>query len=92
MDERKDTLPTPPDFVQAPLGGDPVVQRLAEVEAKCVAQGIVLQAIVALLPATTVQELKAAAMSVDDEGMQTANPDPQLRRIASHIRHLLQLL
>ncbi len=83
---------TPPDFVQPAPPGDPVVQRLAEVEAKCVAQGIVLQSIVGLLPAATVQELKAAAMSVDDEGMQAANPDPQLRRIASHIRHLLQTL
>ncbi len=83
---------TPPDFVHPAPAGDPVVQRLAEVEAKCVAQGIVLQAIVNLLPPTTVQELKAAAMSVDDEGMQAANPDPQLRRIAAHIRHLLQML
>lgn len=66
-------------------------ERIAEIEAKCVAHGIVLQAIVALLPADTVSELKAAATSVDDEGMQEANPDPQLRRIATQIRHLLQL-
>ena len=66
--------------------------RMAEIEAKCVAHGIVLQAIVALLPTATVQELKAAATSVDDEGMQESNPDPQLRRIAAQIRHLLQLL
>ena len=67
-------------------------ERIAEIEAKCVAHGIVLQAIVALLPTATVQELKAAATSVDDEGMQEATPDPQLRRIAAQIRHLLQLL
>ncbi len=83
---------TPPDYVELDRAPDPVEQRIAEVEAKCVAQGIVLQAIVSLLPPETVQELKAAAMSVDDEGMQAANPDPQLRRIAAHIRHLLQLL
>lgn len=77
---------------QADAGRGATAERLAEVEAKCVAHGIVLQAIVALLPPGTVQELKAAATSVDDEGMQEANPDPQLRRIASQIRHLLQLL
>ncbi len=87
-----DNALSPPDSVEQAISGDPLVQRLAECEAKCVAQGIVLQSIVALLPPTTVQELKAAAMSVDDEGMQAANPDPQLRRIAAHIRHLLQLL
>jgi hypothetical protein len=69
-----------------------VTERLAEVEAKCVAHGIVLQAIAALLPPDTIRELKSAAVSVDDEGMQEANPDPQLRRIAAQIRHLLQLL
>ncbi len=66
--------------------------KIEELEARLVAHGIVLQAIVRLLPEETRAELKAAATSVDDEGMQASNPDPHLRDIAAVLRSILELV
>lgn len=66
--------------------------KIEQLEARLVAHGIVLQAIVRLLPDSTRAELKAAATSVDDEGMQEANPDPRLRDIAAVLRSILELV
>lgn len=66
--------------------------KLEQLEARLVAHGIVLQAIARLLPDSTRAELRAAASSVDDEGMQEANPDPNLRAIAAALRSILELV
>lgn len=66
-------------------------ERIRELEAKLVAHGIVLQAIAGLLSETSLAELRAAAQGIDDEGMQEANPDPQMRRVASELYAILSL-
>jgi hypothetical protein len=68
------------------------MDKIEQLEARVIAQGIVLQAIARLLPESTRAELKAAADSVDDEGMQEANPDPHLRDIAAALRSILELV
>ena len=67
-------------------------EKLEQLEARVIAHGIVLQAIARLLPESTRAELKAAASSVDDEGMQEANPDLHLRNIAASLRSTLELV
>jgi hypothetical protein len=66
--------------------------NIEQMEARLVAHGIVLQAIARLLPESTRDELRAAASSVDDEGMQEANPDPRLRDIAAVLRSILEIV
>ena len=56
--------------------------RIRELEARLVAHGIVLKTIARLLSETALAELKAAAQSIDDAGMQESNPDLHMRRVA----------
>jgi hypothetical protein len=66
--------------------------RIRELEARLVAHGIVLQTIVRLLSESTVAELKAAAQSIDDAGMQESNPDVHMRRVAEEMWSILELV
>jgi len=70
---------------------DPAPARIQELESRLIAHGIVLQMIVRLLSEQTIAELKAAAQSIDDEGMQEANPDPHMRRVADELLNLLEM-
>ena len=65
--------------------------RIRELEARLVAHGIVLQAIVRVLSESSVAELKAAAQGIDDEGMQEANPDVHMRRVAEEMWSILEM-
>ena len=66
--------------------------RIRELEARLVAHGIVLQTIVRLLNESTIAELRAAAQSIDDAGMQEANPDVHMRRVAEEVWSILELV
>ncbi|MEO8079330.1 MAG: hypothetical protein ABI641_02285 [Caldimonas sp.] len=70
---------------------DSASSRIQELEARLIAHGIVLQMIVRLLSEQTIAELKAAAQSIDDEGMQEANPDPHMRRVAEELLSVLEM-
>jgi hypothetical protein len=65
--------------------------RIRELEARLVAHGIVLQTIARLLSEATIAELRAAAQSIDDAGMQEANPDVHMRRVAEEVWSILEL-
>ena len=65
--------------------------RIRELEARLVAHGIVLQAIVRVLSENSVAELKAAAQGIDDAGMQEANPDVHMRRVAEEMWSILEM-
>ena len=66
--------------------------RIRELEARLVAHGIVLQTIARLLSESTLAELRAAAQGIDDAGMQEANPDVHMRRVAEEIWSILELV
>ena len=66
--------------------------RIRELEARLVAHGLVLKAIARVLSPETVAELKAAAQGIDDEGMQEANPNLDLRLIAQEIWSILEMV
>ena len=65
--------------------------RIRELEARLVAHGIVLKTIARLLSESAVAELRAAAQSIDDEGMQESNPDLHLRRVAEEMWSILDM-
>ncbi len=67
-------------------------ERIRELEARLVAHGIVLQAIVRVLSENSVAELKAAAQGIDDEGMQEANPNLHMRRVAEEMWSILEMV
>jgi hypothetical protein len=66
--------------------------RIRELEARLVAHGIVLQTIARLLSESTLAELRAAAQGIDDAGMQEANPDVHMRRVAEEMWSILELV
>ena len=66
--------------------------RIRELEARLVAHGIVLKTIARLLSDTALAELKAAAQSIDDAGMQESNPDLHLRRVAEEMWSILEMV
>ncbi len=65
--------------------------RIRELEARLVAHRLVLQTIARLLSESTLAELRAAAQGIDDAGMQEANPDVHMRRVAEEIWSILEL-
>ena len=67
-------------------------ERIRELEARLVAHGLVLKAIARLLSEATIAELKAAAQGIDDEGMQEANPNLHMRRVAEEIWSILEMV
>lgn len=77
-----------PAPASAPASAD---DRIRELEARLVAHGIVLQTIVRVLSESSVAELKAAAQGIDDEGMQEANPDVHMRRVAEEMWSILEM-
>ena len=66
--------------------------RIRELEARLVAHGIVLKTIARLLSDSALAELKAAAQSIDDAGMQESNPDLHLRRVAEEMWSILEMV
>ncbi len=71
---------------------DETADRIRELEARLVAHGIVLKTIARLLSESTLAELKAAAQGIDDAGMQEANPDLHMRRVAEEIWSILEII
>ncbi len=71
---------------------DDANQRIRELEARLVAHGLVLKTIARLLAPATVAELRAAAQGIDDEGMQEANPNLHMRRVAEEIWSILEMI
>ena len=71
---------------------DEAADRIRELEARLVAHGIVLKTIARLLSESTLAELKAAAQGIDDAGMQEANPDLHMRRVAEEIWSILEII
>ena len=69
-----------------------VEDRLLELEARLVAHGVILRSIGRLLSESAIAELKAAAQGIDDEGMQEANPDLRMRRIAEEMFSILEMV
>ena len=67
-------------------------ERIRELEARLVAHGLVLKTIARLLSESTLAELKAAAQGIDDEGMQEANPNLHMRRVAEEIWSILEMV
>jgi hypothetical protein len=67
-------------------------ERIRELEARLVAHGLVLKTIARLLSESTVAELKAAAQGIDDEGMQEANPNLHMRRVAEEMWSILEMI
>ena len=65
--------------------------RIRELEARLVAHGIVLKTIARVLSDSSLAELRAAAQSIDDEGMQESNPDLHLRRVAEEMWSILDM-
>lgn len=65
--------------------------RIRELEARLVAHGIVLQAIVRVLSEGSIAELKAVAQGIDDEGMHEANPDVHMRQVAAEMWGILDM-
>ena len=66
--------------------------RIRELEARLVAHGIILKTIARLLSDSTLAELRAAAQSIDDAGMQESNPDLHLRRVAEEMWSILDMV
>ena len=66
--------------------------RIRELEARLVAHGIVLKTIARLLSESALAELRAAAQSIDDAGMQESNPDLHLRRVAEEMWSILEMV
>lgn len=79
----------------APASGtefaDPT-ERIRELEAKLVAHGILLQTIGRLLSEQSLAELRSVAQGIDDEGMSEANPDAQMRRVATELFQILGMV
>ena len=71
---------------------DDANQRIRELEARLVAHGLVLKTIARLLAPETVAELRAAAQGIDDEGMQEANPNLHMRRVAEEMWSILEMV
>jgi len=71
---------------------DEASERIRELEARLVAHRLVLQTIARLLSESTLAELKAAAQGVDDAGMQEANPDLHMRRVAEELWSILEMV
>jgi len=67
-------------------------ERIRELEARLVAHGLVLKTIARLLSEPTIAELKAAAQGIDDEGMQEANPNLHMRRVAEEMWSILEMV
>ena len=67
-------------------------RELAELEARLVAHGLVLKTIARLLSESTIAELRAAAQGIDDEGMQEANPNLHMRRVAEEMFSILEMV
>jgi hypothetical protein len=67
-------------------------ERIRELEARLVAHAVILKTIARLLSESTIAELKAAAQGIDDEGMQEANPDLHMRRVAEELWSILEVL
>ena len=78
--------------MSTPPMDDESADRIRELEARLVAHGIVLKTIARLLSESTLAELKAAAQGIDDAGMQEANPDPHMRRVAEEIWSILEII
>lgn len=66
--------------------------RIRELEARLVAHGLVLKTIARLLSGSTLDELKVVAQGLDDEGMQEANPNLHLRRVAEEMWSILEMV
>ena len=66
--------------------------RIRELEARLVAHGIILKTIARLLSESTIAELRAAAQSIDDAGMQESNPDLHMRRVAEEMWSILEMV
>lgn len=75
----------------ATLTADPT-ERIRELEARLVAHGILLQSIGRLLSESSLAELRSVAQGIDDEGMSEANPDPQMRRVATELMQILDMV
>ncbi len=71
---------------------DDAAQRIRELEARLVAHGLVLKTIARLLAPSTIAELRAAAQSIDNEGMQEANPNLHMRRVAEEMWSILEMV
>jgi hypothetical protein len=67
-------------------------ERIRELEARLVAHGLVLKTIARLLSESTIAELKAAAQGIDNEGMQEANPNLHMRRVAEEMWSILEMI
>lgn len=67
-------------------------ERIRELEARLVAHGLILKTIARLLSPSTLAELKAAAQGIDDEGMQEANPNLHMRRVAEEMWSILEMV
>ena len=67
-------------------------ERIRELEARLVAHGLVLKTIARVLSESTLSELKAAAQGIDDEGMQEANPNLHMRRVAEEMWSILEMV
>jgi hypothetical protein len=67
-------------------------ERILALEAKLVAHGILLQTVGRLLSEQSLSELRSVAQGIDDEGMSEANPDPQMRRVATELFQILGML
>ena len=75
-----------------PMDDDSSSDRIRELEARLVAHGIVLKTIARLLSESAIAELKAAAQSIDDAGMQEANPDLHMRLVAEEMWSILEMI
>lgn len=71
---------------------DDAADRIRELEARLVAHGLILKTIARLLSESTLAELKVAAQGLDDEGMQEANPNLHLRRVAEEMWSILEMV
>ena len=71
---------------------DEPLERIRELEARLVAHGVILKTIARLLAESTLAELKAAAQGIDDAGMQEANPDLHMRRVAEELFSILEMV
>lgn len=71
---------------------DESLERIRELEARLVAHGVILKTIARLLAEPTLAELRAAAQGIDDAGMQEANPDLHMRRVAEEIFSILEMV
>ena len=81
-----------PFHLASPIPMEDASERIRELEARLVAHGIVLKTIARLLSESTLAELKAAAQGIDDEGMQEANPNLHMRRVAEEIWSILEMV